>query len=146
MERQHFVVLIDPVGRGRKTKHSNTGDESAACGERATEIVGRREKDGTCSQEVGRVSPVQHEREGRLRESGKAGWKEQGERVETHILPTPTTSTTSWLHSCLHGDELYVKSTWTLERKKDDRIHSFPRIFRVRDFPFFHVDARRARR
>lgn len=82
---------------------------------------------------------------GRLRESGKAGWKEQGERVETHILPTPTTSTTSWLHSCLHGDELYVKSTWTFERKKDGRIHSFPRIFRVRDFPFFHVDARRTR-
>lgn len=26
------------------------------------------------------------------------GWKERGERVETHILPTPTTSATSWLH------------------------------------------------
>lgn len=46
MERQHFVVLIDPVGRGRKTKHPSTGDESAACGERAREIVGRWEKDG----------------------------------------------------------------------------------------------------
>lgn len=45
MERQHFVVLIDPVGRGRKTKHPSTGDESAACGRRAREIVGRREKD-----------------------------------------------------------------------------------------------------
>ncbi|KYN08796.1 hypothetical protein ALC62_00252 [Cyphomyrmex costatus] len=42
MERQHFVVLIDPVGRGRKTKHPSTGDESAACRERAREIVGRR--------------------------------------------------------------------------------------------------------
>jgi len=30
MERQHFVVLIDPVGRGRKTKHPVAGDESAA--------------------------------------------------------------------------------------------------------------------
>lgn len=156
MERQHFVVLIDPVGRGRKTEHPSVGDESAACGgRRARETVGRSgEKDRDPSQEVERVSPVRREREKekegdeerkgeiRLRESGKAGWKEQGERVETHILPTPTTSTTSWLHSCLHGDELYVKSTWTFGRKKDGRIHSFPRIFRVRDFPFFHVDAR----
>lgn len=45
MERQHFVVLIDPVGRGRKTKHPSTGDESAACRRRARETVGRREKD-----------------------------------------------------------------------------------------------------
>ncbi|KYN13384.1 hypothetical protein ALC57_14397 [Trachymyrmex cornetzi] len=53
MERQHFVVLIDPVGRGRKTKHPSTGDESAACGERAREIVGRREKDGHGKRESG---------------------------------------------------------------------------------------------
>jgi len=48
MERQHFVVLIDPVGRGRKTKHPVAGDESAARdggrgGARAN--VGRPERD-----------------------------------------------------------------------------------------------------
>jgi len=58
MERQHFVVLIDPVGRGRKTKHPSTGDESAACGEGAREIVGRRKEDRRGLQEVERVSPV----------------------------------------------------------------------------------------
>lgn len=47
MERQHFVVLIDPVGRGRKTEHPSVGDELAACGgRRARETVGRSgEKD-----------------------------------------------------------------------------------------------------
>lgn len=65
MERQHFVVLIDPVGRGRKTEHPSVGDESAACGgRRARETVGRSgEKDRDASQEVERVSPVRHERE-----------------------------------------------------------------------------------
>ena len=72
------------------------------------------------------------------------GWKEypkrEGERerekesVETHILPTPTTSTTSWLHLLPPTEgELYVKSTWTFGSKKDGRIHSFPRIFPGKD-------------
>lgn len=26
-----------------------------------------------------------------------------------------------------------MKSTWTFERKKDDRIHSFPRVLRGKD-------------
>lgn len=47
MERQHFVVLIDPVGRGRKTKHPSTGDESAACGERARENIRKAERGQT---------------------------------------------------------------------------------------------------
>lgn len=28
-----------------------------------------------------------------------------------------------------------MKTTWTFERKKDGRIHSFPRIFRGKDPP-----------
>lgn len=116
------------------------GDELAAYGgRRAREIIRWRKKDrrvtGSRTSVAGLVRV-------RRTSTGKREWKEQDERVETHILPTPTTSTTSWLHSCLYGGELYVESTWTFERKKDSCIHSFPRIFRVRDFPFFHVDAR----
>jgi len=65
------------------------------------------------------------------RESGKAGkhrggWKEQGERVETHILPTPTTSTTSWLATLLppRGRRVICEKHVDL-REREGRSYSF---------------------
>jgi len=152
MERQHFVVLIDPVGRGRKTKHPVAGDESAAGdggGGRGRANVGRPGKDGYVAARGTSVAARRREREGRQRESGKAPRGGDGRNRAREWRPTSCRllqlqPPAGWLHSCLHGDdELYVKSTWTCGSKKDGRIHSFPRIFRVRDFPFFHVDALR---
>ena len=74
------------------------------------------------------------ERRARRRWCKRDGRNTRRESVETHILPTPTTSTTSWLHLLPPtGGELYVKSTWTFGSKKDGRIHSFPRIFPGKD-------------
>jgi len=75
MERQHFVVLIDPVGRGRKTKHPVAGDESAAGdggGGRGRANVGRPGKDGYVAARGTSVAARRREREARQRESGKA--------------------------------------------------------------------------
>lgn len=51
MERQHFVVLIDPVGRGRKTEHPVLAEGESACAARrervreAERTTGRRKRD-----------------------------------------------------------------------------------------------------
>lgn len=90
MEKQHFVVLIDPVGRGRKTEHPREWRVSRHVRRRrAREKRGREERRrGRRREEVsaqeGRVSVVRRERG---ETEAEEGWKEHGERVETHILP-----------------------------------------------------------
>lgn len=80
MERQHFVVLIDPVGRGRKTEHPSVGDELAACaGRRARETVGRSgEKDrrvaGSGTSVAGSARAADRDRE-RGRETSTGKWE-----------------------------------------------------------------------
>lgn len=65
MERQHFVVLIDPVGRGSKTKHPGAGDESAARdgGGRAPVATSEGRRGTDTSQEVGRGYAGANERD-----------------------------------------------------------------------------------
>ncbi|EZA47819.1 hypothetical protein X777_15265 [Ooceraea biroi] len=91
---------------------------------RAMEEEGRRRTD--TSQQVGRVSPAPVRARGASagkRES--AGWKEQGERVETHILPTPATSTTSWLATLLPPRGRVICEKHVDPREEEGRPHSF---------------------
>lgn len=109
MERQHFVVLIDPVGRGRKTEHP-----SLRAARRGWVGMCGKEREGGWGREARakrlRGRPNERDEEGGYRrKKDVAKWPSDeedgggsgmegipGERVETHILPAPTTSTTSW--------------------------------------------------
>lgn len=69
---------------------------------------------------------------------GRRWWKWDGRNTRRESRDPHPAGSYNFNHqlgytSCLHGGELYVKSTWTLGWKKDGRIHSFPRIFPGKD-------------
>ena len=110
----------------RSTPVQQWSEGESACAARSA-----REGEGEARARRLRGRPNADEEGGYRRKKDAAKWRRESR--DPHPAGSYNFNHQLGYTSCLHGGELYVKSTWTLGWKKDGRIHSFPRIFPGKD-------------